>query len=98
VSDSTKTLIIPQNNVELQFEEPITVLDLLNANDISIDQSCGGFGICTTCRFFILKNPEAFSERNETEQERADERSFEKNERLSCQTEIFGNAEIEIPT
>lgn len=97
MADSTKTLIIAQNNVELQFEAPILVLDLLNANKVGIDQSCGGFGICTTCRFFIRKNPESFSVRNETEQERADERDFQPSERLACQTEIFNNAKIEIP-
>lgn len=98
VADSTKTLIILQNNVELQFEKPVRVLDLLNANKVSIDQSCGGSGICTTCRFFVRKGEASFSARNEIEQERADERGFENHERLSCQTEIFDHAEIEIPT
>ena len=96
--DSTKTLTILENSTELQFKEPIRVLDLLNAKKVGIDQSCGGFGTCTTCRFFIRKGLRSFSERTEIEKERADERDFLENERLSCQTTIFDSAEIEIPT
>lgn len=98
MSDSTKTLIILENNIELQFEKPIRLLDLLNANKISINQSCGGFGICTTCRVFVLNGLSSFSARSDLEQERAEERGFESHERLCCQTIIFDDAEIEIPT
>ncbi len=96
--DSTKTLTIFQDSVELQFTEPTLVLDFLNANNVSIEQSCGGFGICTTCRFIVRKGEHSFSSRSETELERAEERGFRAEERLACQTQIFDNAEIEIPT
>lgn len=97
MADSTKTLLILENNVELQFDRSVRILDLLNANGISINQSCGGNGTCTTCRFFIRKGESSFSARTDLEQERADERGFESYERLSCQAEIFNSAEIEIP-
>lgn len=98
MSDSTKTLIIHKNNVELHFEQPIRLLDLLNANGIGINQSCGGYGICTTCRVFVRNGLTSFSERSDIELERAEERGFEQNERLCCQTIVCDNAEIEIPT
>lgn len=98
MADSTKTLSIFENNVELQFDKPIRLLDLLNANEIDINQSCGGHGTCTTCRVFVRQGKESFSARTEIELERAEERGFENNERLSCQTIISDNAEIEIPT
>ncbi len=98
MSDSTKTLIILENNVELKFEKPILLLDLLNANEIGINQSCGGYGICTTCRVFVRQGLDLLSERSETEFERAEERGFENNERLCCQTIISDDAVIEIPT
>ena len=94
---STKTLTIIGDFPELKFNGPTNVLELLNANNISINQSCGASGTCTTCRFFIRKGPESFSERSEVELERALERGFLKNERLSCQTTISDSAEIEIP-
>ena len=98
MSDSTKTLTIIKDFVELQFTEPTNVLELLNTNAVSIDQSCGGFGICTTCRFFVREGFSSFSCRTETEKERADERGFLINERLACQSFIYQSAVIEIPT
>jgi 2Fe-2S ferredoxin len=97
VVDSTKTLTILENFVDLQFKEPVLVLDFLNANKISIDQSCGGNGTCTTCRFIVRDGLTSFSQRTETEQERADERNFLATERLACQTTICDSAVIEIP-
>lgn len=79
------------------FKGRVNVLDFLNAHKVIIEQSCGGNGTCTTCRFFVLKGEENLSPRTELELERAEERNFSPNERLSCQTEVFGSVEIEIP-
>lgn len=95
--DSTKTLTIFKIFSKLEFSTPTNVLDFLNANSISINQSCGGNGACTTCRIFVRKGLEAFSERTELELERAEERDFLINERLACQCIISDSAEIEIP-
>ena len=101
--DSTKTLDVhilsDKNHIEIQsidFNAPILVLDLLNANNVGISQSCGGNGTCTTCRFFVIQNSNAFSKRSDLEKERAEERNFLAQERLSCQTEIVDSAEIRI--
>lgn len=101
---STKTLTIitvdqrsdSQSQVQLNFNTPATVLDLLNANNISIFQECGGHGTCTTCQFKIRDNNENFSERSDIESERAMERGFLITERLACQTILNGSATIEI--
>lgn len=95
--DSTKTLTILNNLVELKFKENINLLNLLNANNISINQSCGGNGICTTCRFFVRTNIENVSEPSDLEVEHKNERSFSDNERLACQTHLLGSVSIEIP-
>lgn len=98
---STKTVRIVQENSEdevvLELESPINLLELLNANDISISQSCDGNGICTTCRVYVKDGLENLSERSELELERANERSFLKNERLCCQTEVSGTVTLVIP-
>lgn len=94
--DSTKTLIIHPNLRTIEYSGSINLLDLLNSRDVFIEQSCGGSGTCTTCRVFVLAGDNAFGPRSETESERAQERSFDQNERLACQTEIFGSCEIKI--
>lgn len=99
---STKTVQITKESSEetstVNFTEQINLLDLFNANNISISQSCGGYGICTTCRIFVTKGIENLTPKSETEIERAEERDFLPNERLCCQTEAFGSVEVTIPS
>lgn len=96
MSVSTKTLQIKNFFSPLEFKAGQNLLDTLNANKVGISQSCGGHGSCTTCRVFVLKGLENCSARTPIEQERAEERDFAPNERLSCQTELNGDVEIEI--
>jgi ferredoxin len=96
VSVSTKTLHIRGLFSPLEFSRGDNLLDTLNANKVSISQSCDGNGSCTTCRVFILNGLESCSPRTEIEMERALERNFAVNERLACQTYINDKIEIEI--
>lgn len=80
----------------MQFNAGENLLDTLNANKVSISQSCAGNGTCTTCRVFVLNGIENCAPRTELEAERAEERSFEQNERLSCQTVLIGDVSLEI--
>ncbi len=96
MSVTTKTLQISNLFLAIKFKAGANLLNTLNANKVSISQSCDGNGTCTTCRVFILKGIESCSPRTELEIERAIERNFAKNERLACQTIINGDVEIEI--
>lgn len=93
---STKTLQVIVNNLSLQSNADENLLNILNANNLSISQSCGGNATCTTCRVLILKGLENCGSRTEIEAERAEERGFAVNERLACQTQVLGDIEIEI--
>lgn len=94
---STKTLTVLGQLKTISFKPNENLLDILNANKISINQSCGGNGSCTTCRVIIHSPAAYFTKRTEIELERAFERDFTENERLACQTEIIESATIEIP-
>jgi ferredoxin len=96
VSVSTKTLHILGFFSPLRFKAGDNLLATLNANKVGIAQSCGAMGSCTTCMVFVGKGLENCSPRTEIESERADERDFEANERLACQTQINDDLEIEI--
>ena len=96
MSVSTKTLQIKNFFSPLEFKAGENLLDTLNANKVGISQSCGGHGSCTTCRVLVLSGLENCAPRTAIEQERADERDFAPNERLSCQTDLLGDVEIEI--
>jgi ferredoxin len=101
MEDSTKTLNVWKQTLAesyiIEFKGEKNLLDLLRANKISISESCGGFGTCTTCRVIIQRNEAAFLQRTELEVERATERNFSDLERLSCQCQIVDSAEILIP-
>ena len=97
MSVSTKTLqILPQKRT-IFFVPGENLLDVLNANNFSINQSCGASGSCTTCRIVLLSSPTSVGPRSEIESERATERGFLDNERLACQTILLDAAKIEIP-
>ena len=66
-------------------KESATVLDRALANRIPISHSCGGMGSCTTCLVRVCKGAEKLPPRTAPESERAQERGFEKHERLACQ-------------
>ena len=97
MADSTKTLKIHGQNAIILFKANENLLDILNDNEISINQSCGANGSCTTCRVFTHSDKDCFSVRSDIEIERAEERSFAENERLACQTYLLDSVTIEIP-
>lgn len=98
---STKTVTIQKENsdevLKVNFNHKTNLLELLNANNISISQSCDGNGICTTCRVYILEGKENVLPKSDIEVEHSNDRGFAPNERLCCQTEISGTIEIKIP-
>ena len=102
MKDSTKTLTVHfQDEIdskEYQFQAGDNLLELLNAQKVGINQSCGGFGTCTTCRVLVLQTDKPIHSMNEIESERSAERNFESNERLACQIEVDSNLTIVIPT
>ncbi len=60
MEDSTKTLTVWKQTLTephiIEFKGEQNLLDLLRASKISISESCGGFGTCTTCRIIIQTN------------------------------------------
>lgn len=89
------TFLPLQRRVAVRDEE--SVLELALRNGIPLTHSCGGMGACTTCRIFVEHTPQPLPERNELEQEHADTRAFQPNERLSCQLPPFDGLVVRIP-
>lgn len=94
----TKTILLTNEDQEIPFKDEDSVLELLLKKDINIDHSCGGMGSCGTCHIFVKSDLTALPPRNEVEQERADDLSFNDDERLACQLCPFHGLAIQIPT
>lgn len=73
-----------------------SLLEILNNSKIEIPQSCGGLGTCGTCQVSVIEGLDQLSAREEIEIEMAQDRGFEINRRLSCQTQVFGSCKIKI--
>ncbi len=100
---ATKTLSVLKYNdaklisvAEIEIKQTQNLLDFLNAHNIGISQSCGGFATCTTCRIIVTKGAQCLPPRQDLETERAVERNFSENERLACQVELPADPQSDI--
>ncbi len=92
-------LSINEKKIEVDTEKSILENALLHK--IKINHSCGQMGTCGTCRVEVLNFDEQIIQnllapRNEIENEMANDRGFNDNERLSCQT--YPVADLKIKT
>ncbi|MDF3820628.1 adenylate/guanylate cyclase domain-containing protein [Leptospira sp. 96542] len=72
-----------------------TILETAMENQFPLYHLCGGNARCTTCRVFVVDGLKNLSERNEREQNVATRKGWKDQIRLACQTEIYGNIEIQ---
>lgn len=78
------------------FKSKESLLDGLRKAKVPVPFSCGGEGICTTCRLFVLQGEVTAME--PLEAERALERGYAENERLSCQCfALSPNLSLKLP-
>ena len=76
--------------------EQKSLLDNLIDQGVEIDHSCGGNGTCGTCCVQVVNGHENLSERSDVEIEMANDRGLKTQERLCCQTNVFGKISIQI--
>ncbi|MCB0412064.1 MAG: (2Fe-2S)-binding protein [Bdellovibrionales bacterium] len=90
-------LFLPQE-IEVKADSNSTLLEVALRHRVDLNHSCGGMGSCTTCRVFVLEGIESLGPRSELELERAEERYFADNERLSCQIAALPGLVVRIPS
>lgn len=81
-------------NIKIEAKVGETVQKALLRHKVDIGSSCGGLGTCTTCLVKVASDLSLLPSRNELEVERALERDFADNERLSCQ--IYPHQDLKI--
>jgi 2Fe-2S ferredoxin len=67
----------------------------LLAAQIPVASSCNGDGVCAKCRIRITKQGENTSPPNETEIFLREKFNLKPQDRISCQTQVLGDLEID---
>jgi len=90
-----KVTFITADSKRTQVEAEIgqTILQIALDNYIPMEHACGGNGFCTTCMCKVQKGMENLSERNDREENMG---VTEDPHRLSCQSEVKGDVEVEV--
>jgi len=86
------------NSQDHQLTHGVTLLQGLLDAGVEISHSCGGNGTCGTCRVEVLSDPNQLKPRNDIEAEMAEDRGFERSERLACQLQVACDFKIKIPS
>lgn len=73
------------------------MLEACLENSIQIYHTCGGNASCSTCRIRVLRGSENLSSMDAQEAQLLDSFDLKPPYRLSCQSMIKGDIEIEIP-
>ncbi len=79
----------------IKVNEGTTILEALESIGININTPCGGKGICGKCKILINKGITAATP---IEEEVLSEEEIKKGFRLACQTKLFKDTIIEIPS
>jgi len=74
----------------------ISILNLLQRNDVPIQTICGGRAQCGRCLIRILEGAERMNRKNQREIIRLEALNAGEDMRLACQSYTRGNIEIEI--
>ena len=86
----------PKMRCTVGFEAGATILEVAENNQLPLSHSCGGMASCGTCRIHVEVGLEKFAPRNDLESEMAEDRGFQKTERLSCQNQAFDGLVVRV--
>jgi len=96
-----KITISNQANKVVEFnlnnESPVSILAILQENNIDWMHACGGNGRCTSCKCNIISGQSKLSNKSEVESNFFEAGKILDTQRLTCQTIPSGDIIIEVP-
>ena len=79
----------------LEVKEGAYLMAALLRNGIPVASSCLGKGVCSKCRIEIIAGKEFLSLESEAEKNLRVRNKITDNLRISCQTQVYGDIEID---
>ena len=93
------TVTINIDGQQVVAEQNSTLLAALKASNITVNQICGGQGMCATCHLFVISGTDALTPPTQQEQRTFQFTKIDRaGARLACQTRVISNgAIVELP-
>ena len=82
---------------KINNETTLTVLAVLQENNIDWMHACGGKGKCTSCKCNVLKGKVNLSDKTQVENDYFEAGRISPSQRLTCQAIPLGDIIIEVP-
>jgi 2Fe-2S ferredoxin len=81
----------------LKIEVPVgtTLMKALLGAGVPVASSCNGDGVCAKCRLQIVSGDNQLSKMGEVESFLQEKFQLKKGERISCQTQVLGDVEVD---
>ena len=86
-----------KNRAPVQVEMGANLMQALLGAQVPVASSCNGDGVCAKCRIQILSGIKNLSAPGEVETFLKQKYSLRSDTRISCQTEVLGDIEINTP-
>lgn len=80
--------------IKVEVKRKEILLRALQRHHIPIGSTCGGKGLCASCKVEVLESPKSLSKVKELEQDLADRNNLQNNERISCQAKVLDDLKI----
>ncbi|MEK6773397.1 MAG: 2Fe-2S iron-sulfur cluster-binding protein [Bdellovibrionota bacterium] len=88
-------IVLHKNQIQFEVFAGANLMQSLLDQQIPVASSCGGDGICGKCRIQIIAGQNQLPPPNETETFLAEINDLKKNERISCQTQVLNDIEVD---
>lgn len=84
-----------KHRAEIPVEAGANLMKALLAAEVPVASSCNGDGVCAKCRLQISNGLSNLSPMNDTEKFLKEKFQLKSNQRISCQTFVWGDVEVD---
>lgn len=88
-------IVLHKSRTKIEVPVGANLMESLVSQGVPVASSCAGDGVCGKCRLQILKGEKNLTPPNETEIFLAETNDLRANERISCQTQVLGDIEVD---
>lgn len=91
------TITFTKHKKNIIVDVGANLMEVIMSQNIPIASSCGGDGVCAKCKVEITSGSQNLSKETERELFLKDINGISSNNRISCQTQVFGDVTIDTP-